>query len=350
MATIFQPPFWVPRPSDDPSWGYAARKSQLISLLTAAGKPKQFQPNFTYDDAAFWQGSPSHAAPIPLLTAIKFYGQGGQALPYKWNFTLDDPPSWQFFFIYNRNVAVPKVAVPFSNRQTYWYDEPSFWQGAPSDAAPIALLTQQKIYGQGGQVPPFRPNFTYDDPSFWLGKSDPSAIIPLLTAIKFFGQGGQVPPFRANFTYDDSSFWSWQYHVNSNILAGKAPSPASNYKTYFYSEDSLWTGAPKSNDLIVLLTAAKFYGQGGQSPTKTWHYDYDVGETTWWPFVERNVGIYRPTTAKPYRYNNWYYNYDMDAPGWGGSPLQANIIYLPKVTFHPWYSVYSNVVVDGQVS
>lgn len=51
---------------EDSLWTWQARRSPIISALTAAGKPPPFRPNFTYDDAGSWQ--PKVPTNLILLT------------------------------------------------------------------------------------------------------------------------------------------------------------------------------------------------------------------------------------------------------------------------------------------
>src|SRR5258705_10837903 len=218
MTTVNRPPFWVPRPADDtvwqcitnyrssaplqfrtqqkmfggggqvptkpwarwltdndpPMWQGSPLNSGAImatkTQLKRFGQPGQvvpFRPDFTYNDPPMWQGSPLNSGAIMATkTQVKFFGQPGQAPPFRPNFTYDDASPWQWP-LYERNRNVLVSGQPFSNRQWQWSDDASGWSGKPVNSAIIQNLTQQKVFGAGGQVPPFRPNFTYDDASYW---------------------------------------------------------------------------------------------------------------------------------------------------------------------------------------
>ena len=366
---VVQPPFWVPRPDDLPTQWQGTPKSNT-TIAGSGGQAPPFRPNFTYDDPSFWAGAPVKAWQVAFLTQQKFYGQGGQVPSFRPNFTYDDASFWKWQYIYNPNIKTPSApTLPFRNYKTYWYDEPSFWQGAPVDAAPIALLTHQKVYGVGGQVPPFRPNFTYDDPAFWQGEPINSAAIQLLTAFKFYGQGGQVPPFRPNFTYDDASFWQWkgyptsaapiallthqnvygvggqvppfypnftfddqdfwkwQHNYNPNLITSTAPTKSfTNRQIYWYDEPSFWQGSPTAAAPISLLTFIKFYGQGGQTPPFKPNFTYDDANVWQWKYPT-NPNIFVFHAPSPSFTNHQIYWY-AEPSFWSGQPESSATISL----------------------
>src|SRR5271155_5110684 len=94
MAIVVQPPFYAPRPPDEPIWTGKPMASKLIAgLLTATtvyGAPGQAptkQWRSDYAEAAGWQGAPRAN---PLLTnatpAVTFYGAPGQAPTKLWRY------------------------------------------------------------------------------------------------------------------------------------------------------------------------------------------------------------------------------------------------------------------------
>lgn len=235
MATIVQPPFWVPRPADTPVWVGGPKNSAVLSqLLTAQGQVKprlswnfgidnppvwQFlgQINrslvnslaivnpfvnppwkFGQDDSSIWVGTPQRSAVLAnLLTA---QGQVGPRLP--WNFTLDDPPPWLGKPTSNQQL-LPFLGSAFPRKLWAFdqFDDAAFWQGKPSPSAILAdLLTAI------GQVKPRVPwNFGLNEPPSWYGQSLPLGERNLVLLTTQIG----TPIFNQPFAFgiDYSSFW-----------------------------------------------------------------------------------------------------------------------------------------------
>lgn len=219
MATVLRPPFVVPRPADD----------------------------------GFWQGQPDNSAALQLLTAIKLFGAGGQAPTKQWH--------------YDDDVAA------------------SLWRGAPAASAILPLLTAVKFFGAGGQAPSKQWRYDHDvGASFWQGQPNPSAVLQLLTAVKFFGAGGEAPPRRQWVAGVDEIGWTPSFGRNVALLnaAAAASNPFVSPLWKFAADDgSVWQGQPDNSAVLQLLTAVKFFGAGGQAPTKRWSYDYLLDEPIW---------------------------------------------------------------------
>lgn len=307
------PPMWIGRPA-----GSAALPLLTFTTFYGAGgqvPPARFDFNY-FDDPPMWVGRPTGSAVIPLLTVQVIYGQGGQVPPFRWNWGLDDsavwqgapvgslvnlqfstkpfvparwnqhhddPPPWTFPYKQLLTLYNPPVTNPFSNRKTAWYSEDAYWVGRPVSSTVIPLLTAQRIYGVGGQAPPARFDFNYfDDPPMWQGTpaqwnrllaqtfTEPfpqpgrltwwyaedthwtgtptaSAVIPLLTAQRFYSAGGQVPPARFSIEYhDEAAHWRGA-PVGANLelfIPSPPPTPFVNRRTFWYSEDAYWVGRP----------------------------------------------------------------------------------------------------------
>src|SRR4051812_38287925 len=112
MATITRAPFYVPRAGDEAYWQWGSQRSEAL---------------------------------LPLLTAVKEFGAGGEVPTKRWR--------WD-----------PSI------------DEP-LWLGVPDASASIVLTTtQQKLYGKPGQVQAkqWRWDPSTDEP-IWQGQPDPAA-------------------------------------------------------------------------------------------------------------------------------------------------------------------------------
>src|SRR5260221_6761078 len=138
-----------------------------------AGQPPPFRLNFTYDDASHWTWSPQswnknalglvssplvHSLPyfysedafwlgssicsysvILATTQAKFFGQPGQAPPFRWNATYGDSSFWSWTgTTRNRNILFPTIS-PLVYPPSQWYGEDAFWQGVPTRSQIISL-------------------------------------------------------------------------------------------------------------------------------------------------------------------------------------------------------------------
>jgi hypothetical protein len=330
--------------------------------LTSRQVPFENRQTYWYSEDAVWVGKPNASAIIPALSAVKVYGVGGQVPPFRWNATLDEPPSWQWpIYAVNLGVhALLAAPTPFENRQTYWYSEDSLWQGTPLRSEIISALSIVKVYGAGGQGPPYRWNYTLDEAPQWQGAPVNSKIISVLSAQRIFGTGGQVPPYRWNYTIDDPPSWQWPlYTINVNthgLLT--APTPFENRQTYWYSEDAYWVGSPSRSQAIPLLSVQSIYGKGGQVPPFRWNATLDepgvwgpkpVGVAqgllaaapptpriprfpyapvddppTWqWTLAERNRLILQPSAMPPQHGPPGWYSEDSF---WSGVPTRSRIM------------------------
>src|ERR1700690_4026891 len=93
MATIVQPPFYVPRPSDDFVWSPVPESlnSAVLQALTQTAKPKTKQWNYDYQEPSPWVPTPENlnSGIIPVLAGKP------TSLPRQWLFGYDDAGFWQ---------------------------------------------------------------------------------------------------------------------------------------------------------------------------------------------------------------------------------------------------------------
>jgi hypothetical protein len=239
----------------------------------------------------------------------------------------------------------------------------------PPRSIPVSLLarlTQQKIYGQGGQVPRARWNFNYDETPIWVGaprSSNISTIPPAVNPFKnkntyWFSEdavwqgtpidsallhplltsGGQVKPFRWNYTLDDQSIWQG-VPIDSALLhplltaGGQVPPFRWNFT---WDDHAVWQGVPIDSALLhPLLTA------GGQVPPARWNFNYDEA-ASWQLFIDRNTNLYPPVAAQNPLTVRWFSSSD-DTPTWQWTPSNVAIVLPPTpnpFTSRPpqWYS------------
>ncbi len=363
---------------DDPSlWSGSPLRSVTMSMLTVGGQVKPFRWNYSLDDPPMWQGSPvarsyplfASLAPSPFIRPIPvWYSEdagwqgtptrsaiipmltvGGQVKPFRWNYTVDDPPTWQQPKGFNLTLNTT-IVKPFTNRWAWAYpDEASVWQptinlnlnivlgssfpGALSsyvntpldnptwDAKPIGINKALNTLFQS----PFtaRPPQWYAEDAYWSGVPTRSQIIRLLTA------GGKPPTPRYQFNYDDASLWvGAPIGVSPYRLASFTPTTAR--PPQFYSEDACWLGVPTRSSIIQLLTV------GGKPPTP--HYQFNYDDASAWtgtpiPISPYRLASFTPATSRPPQF------YSEDAY-WIGTPTARNrnlvSVTKPFSNLWPW--------------
>jgi hypothetical protein len=367
---------WSPNP-ETLNANYSLLKSQPFSF--------ELRWPYTYDETAPWNAAPiSSRAIVVTTTQVKFYGQPGQAPPFRWNATGDDAASWQWpNYSRNDNILGIPPPPPFSNAQSYrWtFDDASLWQGTPlPSGAIVATRTQVRFYGQPGQAPYRWSNWTYNDPpvwtwpgatwnhnvlfqivypkinppiqwysedAYWLGTPLSSrAIVLTNTQAQFFGQHGQVPPFRWNWGLNDPPVWQWaipQRNVDVLIPVIVEPFSNSQAKRWTYDDASLWQGVPTRSQIIRLLsTQQRFYSAPGQVPTPRWARYYVLDDPPMWqgsptrsftlPLLTTQLRMYgAPGEVLP---RWWRYDYD-DASLWNWPTTELNLPLLYNIFVPP---------------
>ncbi len=327
--------------AEDPVWSGEPINSATIQLLTSAGQAKPFRWNHTLDDPSLWSGSPLRSVTMSMLTV------GGQVKPFRWNYTVDDPPTWQQPKGFNLTLNTT-IVKPFTNRWAWAYpDEASVWQptinlnlnivlgssfpGALSsyvntpldnptwDAKPIGINKALNTLFQS----PFtaRPPQWYAEDAYWSGVPTRSQIIRLLTA------GGKPPTPRYQFNYDDASLWAGApIGVSPYRLASFTPTTAR--PPQFYSEDAYWLGVPTRSSIIQLLTV------GGKPPTP--HYQFNYDDASAWtgtpiPISPYRLASFTPATSRPPQF------YSEDAY-WIGTPTarNRNLVSVTKPFSNRW--------------
>lgn len=436
MTNIVRAPFFVPRPSDDFAWYGAPVRSGSLQLATTEKKffaapgqvpTKNWNSIYTNDDHASYQPFLKvNGTKLLTLSEVKFFGVNGQAPTKNWNaiHTNDDNSSYQPFLKANGTVQLTLTEVKFfggrgqaptklwgtfdeaatwqslsdwmnswvisyasakkpsiptfwqyniddpagwaptsenlnsdtlyilsaqkffgaggqvpTKRWEYDFDDAALWSPALGnlDAHPIQLLTFQKFYGAGGQGPTKQWHYDFDDASVWNADASPSSIIPLLTQQRIYGTGGQVPTKQWHYDNDDASAWQFLAPHNGSIAVVPYPFGPVFWK-FGIDDHSSYQPFLKSNNTAQLIsTEAKFYGANGQVPTKQWHYDID--EASAWQFLAPHNGtiVAVPTPFGPVR---WNYNFD-DASIWNSASLHSAVI--QELTQQTFYSVNEQI-------
>jgi hypothetical protein len=327
------PPFrWNATLDDAPAAQPNLPRNQNL-LSSSAQTP--FSPVIwgTVIDPSHWQGSPVNAKAVALTTTqVKFYGQPGQAPPFRWNATLDDPPSWWPANERNIGLLTTIITEPFSNTWVtvypadYTLNFPPEWVGAPQHSAIIPALTAMTLFSAGGQVLPYRWNATLDDPPSWQRQPQRSNAVSLLTV------GGQPPTKTWRYDYDDSSTWWPATERDTKLITTAVAMPFSNIWSTVYPVDFTrndppeWVGSPRGSAVIPALTAVNLFGAGGQAPPFRWNATID-DSSTWQPHWFYNSNLTPPsnnTPAVPLVRQTV-----IDDAFWQGSPMAALSNFLP---------------------
>lgn len=199
-------------------------------------------------------------------------------------------------------------------------DDPELIKPRPSNT--LRLLTQQVIYGKGGQVPTptWGDVYTQDDPPMWQGSPTPSWVLRELT------QGGQppTPKWLPRYTQDDASGWQYPFNRNTTLLnLLKTQNPFVPLYWQFGRDDAAeWSGSPAANNLIRELT------QGGQPPTPKWLPRYTQDDASEWvgkPTSDNTLRLL--TQGTPFKPSFGPFWRD-DASEWVGVPTSDNTIRL----------------------
>ena len=177
---------------DIPSvWNWQPPPPDVVRILTAGGRPAFKFWRWDHVPETIWQGSPQPSGQISSVRTIPF--QAGRQRIYQ----FDDPPQWQG--APSHSFVIPILTAggrPFARlwRWDYQIDAP-VWQGSPLPSGQISSVrTVPFVAGQ-------QHVYQFDDPPQWQGNPSASWIIPELTQQQIFGAGGQVP----------TKFWRWDH-------------------------------------------------------------------------------------------------------------------------------------------
>lgn len=104
---------------------------------------------------------------------------------------------------------------------------------------------------------------------------------------------------------------------------------------YTFDDPSVWYAAPVPSTILEFLTKQTMFGKGGQVPMKQWRYDYDVGESFWYA-TPIDSAVLHPllTAAGQVRSRQWLFSYD-DSSVWQGAPIASDLL-VPILSRKPF--------------
>jgi uncharacterized protein YmfQ (DUF2313 family) len=100
--------------------------------------------------------------------------------------------------------------------------------------------------------------------------------------------------------------------------------------------DPIWRPKPHGAAALALLYFAKFFGAGGQAPTKFWRYDFDDQLPKWQGAPKIAAAMLQPAAATFFDQSGqapakfWRYDYLIEFPQWQGAPLRAATAGFPE--------------------
>ncbi len=186
-TAVSRGPFYVPRPPVDDPWGWQKTFNQVVNITFTP--PFSSRPASFYSEDTAWTGTPLRSNLLDILSV------GGQVKPFRWNWGLDDPPSWQQPKGFNLTLNTG-VANPFTSRPPVWYSEDAFWSPRLVRPNTLSLLTAGGIR----KAKLWRWDFDVGE-SFWQG-----APVGYVIDLPVTGKPKTLPWFsywaHANFDID----------------------------------------------------------------------------------------------------------------------------------------------------
>jgi hypothetical protein len=248
-------PTWY---SEDSFWQGAPAGSRTLPMLSSGGQP--FTPRFAAqtveDDQPIFMPAPLRSGTVGLY--ILSLTETG---PAQTAFYVPDPPADTLWSAAPTaasmtllSAAPPAPTVPLWSPPWQAYTDDSAARPAESvGMSVVRKLTVQKVYGLGGQVPPYRWNATLDEPPMHQGAPQSSWTLRALTVGKLFGQGGQVVPYRHDATLDDPAPWMPVNYPNvlNQLLTKIVFTVGSFWRWWPMSHDvdaPGWQGTPTSSN------------------------------------------------------------------------------------------------------
>jgi hypothetical protein len=328
MANVVRPPFYVPRPSDDPVWTGQPLNYGAIALTFTQLKQfgqhgqvptKRYSPYVLDDPAVSWSPAFQNGPARVTLTQVKFYGQPGQGPTKRWapQYTQDDASVWNWPPQNSQAIIVTNTQLKQFGQHGqvtaknwgsgYTYDDASSWQFQKPHNAALKV--------QGAPFTPTFWNYNYDDSAVW--NAEPiSAFVPLSQQLVLY-----VPAPARNFPAgDDAATWQWQKPYNVT-LSSKPPSPfVPPLWKYNNDDSSVWNAGPIKSTISLSLVP---YATSGLV------VNYSDEPSVWWDWTNRNnSGLLAAQAANPFQHVAWQFNND-DPAVWSGVTIANSLVLVP---------------------
>lgn len=211
--------------------------------------------------------------------------------------------------------------VPRPADDVYWFQQPV------QTSKIIRILSNQKFFGAGGQVPTRRwAPFLVDEPAVtWQPAFQNGPVRVTLTQVKFFGQPGQSPTKQWRYDWDEAAPYQIAPRGSQTIhplLTAAGQVAARKWLYPYYNEEALWQATLEN------LNSGIIQQLGHQPFAKLWRYDWDDA-SPWAPTIENlNSGIIQQLAHTPFT-KQWRYDFD-DAPSWTYVPSRNTAVLQPS--------------------
>ncbi len=308
-----------------------------------------------------WQGTPVRSLTLSMLTAVHFYGAGGQApteqysqppqadatfwtgtplssltlqlanLPATQSYQLRSPfyapdlllqPDWTWRpppKNLNLSVAPPFITAQWRNPQV----DVTYWNASPvaSPAALIRIIAQpfSKLWHPDPQA----------DSTQWTGQPIGAATLKLLTI------GGQPTNKAWRYDYDNTTAL-WQGVPVATAISTIPLPPVVTYqlRSPFYApnppEPTVWTGTPIiSAALIQSLSTTKPF-------VPVWRDNIAQETQPWWQGPPLNLSLVFEGVPETLLFAP---NPPVEI-GWGGSPVTASLVLLTTKIVEPFLKTW----------
>jgi len=327
MANVARSPFYVPRPSDDPSWQWVWPGSGIMLTLSAqkffgvGGQvpTKRWSPIYTFDDPGVWYEPTFQNGPVRVTgTQTKFFGQNGQVVTHNWaqNYTLDDPSTWMGSPI-SSDIIHPLLTAAGQVKSKQWLfglDDPAVTYQWTSRNSIVLKPT-------GNPIATYTWRFNTDDPALW----QPTAENLNSATIQILSFGGQPHTKQPSFVNDDASAWYFTTYRNQPILVPSGTPTTSRQPAFATDDQPAWQWTPPNtiaNQLVSFTFPSLNVPEGDDS-------------TPWsWSALPRPLTLATPTIA-PFIPRQWLFGLSTDEPWKQTTPKAQPLSILAFIPFSP---------------
>jgi hypothetical protein len=215
------------------------------------------------------------------------------------------------------SLPTPPIYIPSPPVDPVWS-----WSPPPSDT--MRLLSFQKFFGAGGQVPTRRWSpYLYDDPALtWAPAFQNGPVRVTLTQTKFFGQPGQAVTRRWSqfYTYDDPAVWTGTPIRSDIVKVGKV---FRYWWRFNYDDASPWAPQLENMNSATIPPLSRL----GVVKPRQQTFTYD--DPAIWTFIHQRNNS--PSVVIPAAVAPFYAPNAPDIQGWRWAPYN-NIVVVPKVS------------------
>lgn len=328
MATVFRPPFFVPKPVEEPPWlGVPKAVPVIIGLLAVLLPPFLLNQHetrqFNIVEETYWQWRPENRLPLlPTTTTLPFSNQrqfnlaedipAQKSIPYvitftphnpfstpQWNDFVEDPPWLGKSRSVPLTITSPAAAAPFANQRQFNISEETYQRWAPQNRLPLLPETFQ-IHNSFPMV--------FDDSVGWVGKSTPTNFALFLPPPPETVVGTR----QSNFVEEPPWLGAPKSSPLTITFQATAVLPFSNPRSFNLAEDIPWLAEPRPVPFIITTPPVA-------NPFFNFHWNNIPDEAYWQYRSPSQAALPLP----PYRIRNVFPTGFEEQPPWVGKPRPA---------------------------